>query len=222
MKKLRLILFILLAISNFLVFSQAPEKFNYQAVIRNDAGELINNQNVSVRISIIDNTVDGDLLYSETHSETTNTYGLVNLKVGEGTVESGNFTTIDWGVNIKFINIEVDAGSGFKDLGTIQLVSVPYALYSNLTDYANTAGTAYSADITDFADSARVAGLAHTADISNFADSARVAGLAHTANTSNIANFADSARIAGMAYTAGVADALGSEIVYSTSTDTLF
>ncbi len=183
MRKLALILCILLSINILNVFGQAPESLNYQAVIRDNTGELVLNKDIDVRITIIDNAIGGTTLYQESHSVSTNNFGLVNLKIGEGNSDQDNFADINWGTNPKYLKVEVDVGNGFVNLGTIQLVSVPYALYSNSTDYANTSGTASNADFSIFADSARVA---------------------------------------GMAYTAGVADALGSVGVYSTSTDTLF
>jgi len=35
------------------VFAQAPEKMSYQAVIRNASGQLLQNQNVAVKASIL-------------------------------------------------------------------------------------------------------------------------------------------------------------------------
>ena len=123
------------------IMAQVPGSFNYQAVIRNDAGELITEQSIDVKISIINNSADGTILYTETHSESTNSYGLLSLSIGEGTVETGTFTQINWGENDKFLNIEVDAGTGFTDLGTVQLLSVPYALYANEATTAELLGT---------------------------------------------------------------------------------
>ncbi len=191
MKKLLSILVIALLLGD-LSLAQVPQYINYQAVVRNDIGELITNQDINVRIAIVDNLTGGQSLYTELHVESTNDFGIVNLKIGAGAVENGDFLTINWSDNNKYLNIEVDAGNGYVDMGTVQLNTVPYALFANNTD------------------SARVSGMAYTANI------------ASSANTSDIANFADSARVAGIAYTAITADALGSDGVYSTKTDTLF
>ncbi len=218
MKKPLYLLLIALLICNFSL-AQAPEKFNYQAVIRDNSGELITEQSIDVKISIINNTADGTVLYTEAHNKTTNAYGLVNLIIGEGTVETGTFSQINWGEGNKFLNIEVDAGSGFTDLGTVQLLSVPFALYADIADSAGIAATAHTANISDVAltsyvaDSAKIAATAYTA---YFADSTNIAATAYTAY------FADSVNVAATAYTAYTADVLGSDGVYSTSTDTLF
>jgi uncharacterized protein (TIGR02145 family) len=117
--------------------AQVPQAFNYQAVARDLTGSILANQTVSFRISILKNTISGTVVYSETHSGIkTNAFGLVDLKIGKGIVYAGNFTTIDWGGSTNFIKIEMDplGGTAFQDMGTTQLLSVPYALYSLQTD----------------------------------------------------------------------------------------
>ena len=106
-------------------FAQAPEKFNYQAVLRNSSGELIADQSVFIEISIIDEHVGGDVLYTETHTKNTNAYGLVNLLIGTGT-GTDDFSEINWAINDKFIQIKVNA----TDMGTFQLLSVPFAMHA--------------------------------------------------------------------------------------------
>ncbi|NOQ27143.1 MAG: hypothetical protein GQ564_17420 [Bacteroidales bacterium] len=121
------------------LFSQTTGNFNYQAVIRDNNGDLITNQSISVQLSIIDLTADGTEIYKEAHSVTSTSTGLINLLVGNGIPSLGDFTTINWGLNSKFINIEIDAGSGFVEMGTFQLFSVPFAHYANSSETANIA-----------------------------------------------------------------------------------
>ena len=61
------------------LFSQAPQKFNYQAIVRDGAGNILPDQDIGIKISILEGTVDGTIVYSETHSPTTNDFGLVTL-----------------------------------------------------------------------------------------------------------------------------------------------
>jgi hypothetical protein len=77
-------------------------------------------------------------LYTETHSPTTNEFGLFSLNIGAGTIVTGVFAGIDWGTNDKFLKVEADfsGGTSFIEMGTSQLLSVPYALYAK---YAGTA-----------------------------------------------------------------------------------
>ena len=129
--KIRLIFFTLFIISG-LLHAQAPQKFNYQAVARDGSGNLIANQNVSFRISLLQGSAIGTIVYQETHLKTTNAYGQANLIIGSGTVVTGTFSSISWGSNAYFIKTEMDAagGNAFALMGTSQLLSVPYALYA--------------------------------------------------------------------------------------------
>lgn len=127
-----------------LSFGQAPESFSYQAVVRDASGAILPNDNVNLKIMILDNSANGTVLYSETHNVITNEYGLINLQIGEGTILTGVFSSINWGVNNKFVRMEMDptGGSSFTFLGTSQLLSVPYALYA---ESSGNSGTTYSA-----------------------------------------------------------------------------
>jgi hypothetical protein len=121
-------------LSAFLVIAnaQSPEQFNYQAVVRNSSGNIISNQSVKVRFTIRQTNATGTNLYRETQTLTTNQFGLINTAVGSGTVVSGTFAGINWGNGAKYLQVEIDPAGGntFVDLGASQLLSVPYALYS--------------------------------------------------------------------------------------------
>lgn len=112
--------------------AQTPNAFKYQAVVRDNTGQIIVNKNVGFRISIVQTSGSGAIVYSEKHTAQTNAFGLVNLEIGNGTIQSGTFSAIDWGTGSYFIKIELDANNSglFSEMGTSQLLSVPYALYS--------------------------------------------------------------------------------------------
>lgn len=134
---MRIYLFLLacvLSISSLM--AQSPEAFNYQAVLRNASGQVVANQSVVVRISILTSSAQGSTAYAELHNVSTNDYGLFSLQVGEGTVDAGSFTTIDWGGAVHYIKVEVDPAGGlnFVELSTTQLLSVPYALHAKTVD----------------------------------------------------------------------------------------
>ena len=95
MKKITIV-FSFIIISAILI-AQTPQAFKYQAVIRDNAGDVITNQNVSLLLSIVKTSETGTVLYSESHSATTNGFGLVNLEIGNGTLVSGSFQSILWG-----------------------------------------------------------------------------------------------------------------------------
>ena len=79
-----------------LVLAQVPQKFSYQSVIRNSGNQVLANQIVGIKISILEGSASGTVVYAETHNPTTTANGLANLEIGGGNVLSGNFATIDW------------------------------------------------------------------------------------------------------------------------------
>ena len=113
-------------------FGQAPEGFKYQAVVRDAGNTILKNQAVGLRMTIQQGSIGGTTVYSETFASTTNTYGLVNLEIGNGTVVSGTFANIDWSAGPYFMEtaIDVTGGTSYSVMGTSQLMSVPYALYA--------------------------------------------------------------------------------------------
>jgi len=120
-----------------LIYAQAPNSFNYQAVLRDGSGNLITSGPVDMRFtirtgtaSIRTGTASGTVQYQETKNVTPNQYGLVNHTVGTGTVVSGTMASVTWDAANKFLQVEINIGSGFVNLGTQQLVSVPYAMSS--------------------------------------------------------------------------------------------
>ena len=66
------------------IYAQPPQAFKYQAVVRDNTGEIISNQAVGIQISIRNAIPNGYIVYQETFSVTTNEFGLVNLNIGSG------------------------------------------------------------------------------------------------------------------------------------------
>jgi len=115
--------------------AQTPQAFKYQAVVRDAAGEILSATTVSLRMSIHEGSAGGTVIYRETHSATTNQFGLVNIKTGNGTPDIGTFSAISWGSGSRFLETELDPAGGttYVSMGTAQLMSVPYALYAENT-----------------------------------------------------------------------------------------
>ena len=116
----------------FSLEAQSPLKMSYQSVIRDGAGDLVVNHSVRTKISILKGSANGTVVYSESHSITTNTNGLATLTIGAGTVNSGSISGINWAQGPYFIKTETDptGGINYTIIGTSELLSVPYALYS--------------------------------------------------------------------------------------------
>jgi len=122
------------------VIAQVSNGFNYQAVIRNTSGELVVNQSINVEVSIIGGISSETILFTETHTATTDNYGRVNLLIGKGNAQYGDFSQINWSENDLFVNVKIDLGSGYTDMGTVQLLSVPYAMHANSSNNAASLG----------------------------------------------------------------------------------
>ena len=128
----KLLLFFVLVFAVTMLWAQAPQKMTYQAVVRNAGNSLVANQNVSVRVTIMQNGESGTPVYMENHSTTTNVNGLMTIEVGEGTPVIGTFAGINWANGPYFLKSEIDpaGGSNYSITGIQELLSVPYALYA--------------------------------------------------------------------------------------------
>ena len=115
------------------VWAQSPAAFKYQAVIRDASNAPITGQLVSIRISILDGSETGPIVYQEFHQATTSAIGLVALNIGEGANLSGLFEEIDWKNGDHYLQVEVDQAGGvsYQLLGASRLLSVPYAIFAD-------------------------------------------------------------------------------------------
>jgi hypothetical protein len=131
--------------------AQTPEGINYQAVARDNNGILLTNQSITVVFTIRQGNALGNNIYRETHLVNTNDLGLLNVVIGQGSANLGTFSSIDWKLGSYYLNTELNG----TDLGTTQLMSVPYSLYAKKTaiaDSCNSANTANHAKIADSVD----------------------------------------------------------------------
>ena len=130
---MRLLYTTFLALMSLALFSQSPEKINYQSIVRDLAGNVIQNQPISLRMSILSDSINGTIVYQETFQPTTNNFGLVNIKIGEGTPVIATMSSVDWSNGPFFLESAVDAtgGTNYIVVSTSQFMSVPYALYAS-------------------------------------------------------------------------------------------
>ena len=113
--------------------AQSPQKINYQGIARDLKGNPLSNQKINIKLEIVSNIESSLIEYAEIQLTETNNFGLYTLQIGNGIVESGTFSNIKWENGTKFIKVFIDAkgGNNFEEIGTTQLLSVPYALYAN-------------------------------------------------------------------------------------------
>lgn len=131
----RIITVIILSFFVAIVWAQSPEKMSYQAVIRNSSNQLVINQAVGMKINVLQASATGISVYSETHQAATNGNGLVSIQIGAGQT-SDDFSSIDWSKGPYFLKTEIDpsGGTNYSIVGTTQLLSVPFSLYSTTAE----------------------------------------------------------------------------------------
>tara|TARA_Y100000589_G_scaffold279255_1_gene275143 strand:- start:232 stop:2100 length:1869 start_codon:yes stop_codon:yes gene_type:complete len=131
MKKTLLFIFSLLTLS-----LSAQDGVNYQGAATDANGDELINQSISIRASVLSGSASGNLEWEETHTTTTDQFGLFNVVIGQGTNTTNgaiaSFDDMDWGSGNHFLKIEMDAsgGTNYAMIGTTQMMSVPYALYA--------------------------------------------------------------------------------------------
>ncbi|MCJ7450078.1 MAG: hypothetical protein MUO72_20585 [Bacteroidales bacterium] len=133
----KLLMYLVVISITFSAFAQSPQKMSYQAVIRDASNALVTSHAVGMRISILQGSVSGTVVYTETQTPTTNANGLVTIEIGGGT----GFDAINWANGQYFIKTETDptGGTSYTITGTNQLLSVPYSLYSTASGSATDA-----------------------------------------------------------------------------------
>jgi len=134
MKRL-LLLLITLHSSLIILFSQAPQGFNYQAVARDDGGELLASQTIDVKIGIRAGSESGTLVWEETHTVMTNEFGLFTLMIGDPEAQQGSgsaatFSDIEWSTGAHYLEVSIKTDVDFIPMGTSELLSVPFALFA--------------------------------------------------------------------------------------------
>jgi hypothetical protein len=125
--------FLLLIVFSLQASGQAPQAINYQGILRNASGQAIPNKQVTIRVSVSTNSVvDNSSVYSEEISAKTNEFGIYNVAIGKGKATKGTFASIAWGTNKYWVLIELDENlsNKFEFAGSMELASVPYALYA--------------------------------------------------------------------------------------------
>lgn len=123
---MRILLTTLTLFISTLLIAQAPALIPYQAAARDASGQPLANTNVNARFTIHDGSATGASVWQELQTVSTSALGLFTVQLGS----SVPLTGVNWSDGSKFMQVEIDLGSGFVDIGTQQLLSVPYALHA--------------------------------------------------------------------------------------------
>ena len=98
--------------------------------MRDAGGQVLNNTTTSIKIQLREGVSSGNVIFSEEHSVTTSSLGMVNLAIGQGNNQVGSIGGVNWGSASYYLEVLIDSSGQYISMGSSQLLSVPYALYS--------------------------------------------------------------------------------------------
>lgn len=131
-------------------YPAVPQTISYQAVVRNSLNQPVVNGHVKIWVNLLQYNVNGPSVYGETHEVTTNANGLVTIQLGGGTYVSGVPTLakcFSEGVGPLFIKTDIAIYDDpkytvYNVSATSELLSVPYAIFAQGSEYAQVADSA--------------------------------------------------------------------------------
>lgn len=119
---------------NLWALAQSPNGITYQGFALDDQGAPLVNTEIGIQIGVLSGSAEGIAVYKEQHNLNTNGNGIFNLTIGRGTNLLGDFQSIDWVEDRHFFSIELSENNmPFRKIGTVELLSVPYALHAATT-----------------------------------------------------------------------------------------
>ena len=108
--------------------SFAQEGISYQAIAYDNNGLEMSSQEIQLQLSILGDSINGSAEYVESHTVTTDDFGLFSIVIGSGITE-GNMSAVNW-KSPKYLKVEMQNGEQMTTLGVSQFLSVPYSYYS--------------------------------------------------------------------------------------------
>lgn len=165
------------------VYAQVPQGITYQAVVRDNNGNIRANEDVLLGLSMRQGTPTGTVVYEEQHNVSTNNLGLVNLIVGDG-ISSQDFSTIDWTQGALFVEIELDG----QVMGTTPLLTVPFAFHAETVEKVDVAYSDVSnapQSLSEFTDDI---GILTNSDLNDNSPTNEIQSLSISGNTLTLSN----------------------------------
>jgi uncharacterized protein (TIGR02145 family) len=199
----------------WVVYSQSPEGFTYQAEARDSRGKILVSTSLIVKALIIQGSAQSQMdVWDETYNVITDKYGLFSIVIGDmddGEFVTGRFSEIDWEAGPYFLNVEIQSGSTIVKMPTTQLLSVPYALYAKRSGNPNADWNAAAGDavilnkpmLSEVATSGSYNDLSENPDLSIYATKNMTNG-----NITNLANPIDAQDAATKIYIDALAEQL--------------
>ena len=146
------LLMILCCINNIASAQVTPDGILFQAVARDANGNAAAGRNIYAKVNLLKGTKDGISVYAESFKVVSTDDGVFTIVIGKGTRTSGvaGLSSIAWNEALHFVNIQIaiepslptpgwSADNNYLDMGTSQLWTVPYALFSSKATVADSA-----------------------------------------------------------------------------------
>jgi len=118
------------------VGAQNNKGIHFQGIARSESGMIIAKKQITLRISIVTDTLRSNIEYQEIKSVTTNVLGLFYTDIGVEeagkVITIGVFDLIQWQKEDKYLQVEVDPNNSlhFLPAGFEKINYVPYAFYA--------------------------------------------------------------------------------------------
>ena len=134
-----------LVLLSSVLFAQA-QSVTYNGIAINAAGQRVTSSPISLRLSVHNGSATGTAMYVETQSATTDGTGVFTVRVGQGSVVTGTFGSINWGLNVHYLKVEMDPSAGTN-------YSIVYngPITATASIFHTTLATVSSASISDIA-----------------------------------------------------------------------
>ena len=138
---MRLIVLIKIIVLLFLYqigWSQNHKGIAFQAVARTSNGVIMPNELIQIRISILKDTLEEEILYQELKSVTTSPLGLFTILIGAAEpakiITIGTFEKINWTASTYFMRVEIDPENHLQFI-RIGQQQIQYAAYAFSADH---------------------------------------------------------------------------------------
>ncbi|WP_103069552.1 autotransporter outer membrane beta-barrel domain-containing protein [Aquimarina sediminis] len=107
-----------------------PEGVGTELPGENDYNGVFKSKSISLRFTVTNHT--NSIEYAEKHFTKTDEFGMVNVVIGAGIPEIGEYTDIFWDGEKKTLKVEISFGGNYEELSIQELLFTPYAFHREI------------------------------------------------------------------------------------------
>jgi hypothetical protein len=114
----------------------------FQGIALDNQNKALSQKTIGLKLSLLDGSSTGTLVYAERHTSTTDNFGLFQLNIGEGTALTSTFSAIDWSKSNYYVKVEMDllGGTNYTVNTVTKLGYAPFAFYAQTAKSLTTIG----------------------------------------------------------------------------------